>query len=96
MACGLPVVATTAGALPEVVEDGVTGILVPPADARALAEAMHKLMRDGELRRRMGQAGRQRILEKFSWRKAALQTEAVYQQVCQPSPVAASEPPAVS
>jgi glycosyltransferase involved in cell wall biosynthesis len=92
MACGLPVVATSGGALPEVVEDGVTGILVPPADARALAEAMDNLMRDAQLRQRMGQAGRERILEKFSWRKAALQTEAVYQQVCQPSPAAASEP----
>jgi glycosyltransferase involved in cell wall biosynthesis len=96
MACGLPVVATSGGALPEVVEDGVTGILVPPADARALAEAMDNLMRDAQLRRRMGKAGRQRILEKFSWRKAALQTEAVYQQVCQPSPAAASEPVAAS
>jgi glycosyltransferase involved in cell wall biosynthesis len=92
MACGLPVVATSGGALPEVVEDGVTGILVPPADARALADAMDNLMRDAQLRRRMGQAGRERILEKFSWRKAALQTEAVYQQVCQPSPAAASDP----
>jgi len=96
MACGLPVVATTGGALPEVVEDGVTGILVPPADPRALADAMDTFMRDAQLRRRMGQAGRQRILEKFSWRKAALQTEAVYQQVCEPSPAAASEPVAAS
>jgi glycosyltransferase involved in cell wall biosynthesis len=89
MACGLPVVATSGGALPEVVEDGVTGILVPPANARVLAEAMDNLMRDAQLRRRMGQAARERILEKFSWRKAALQTEAVYQQVCQPNPAAA-------
>jgi len=96
MACGLPVVATTGGALPEVVEDGVTGILVPPADAHALAEAMDTFMRDAQLRRRMGQAGRQRILEKFNWRKAALQTEAVYQQVCEPSPAPASEPVAAS
>ena len=96
MACGLPLVATSGGALPEVVEDGVTGILVPPGDARALAEAMDNLMRDAQLRRRMGQAGRQRILEKFSWRKTALQTEAVYRQVCQPSQAAASEPVAAS
>jgi glycosyltransferase involved in cell wall biosynthesis len=81
MACGLPVVATTGGALPEVVEDGVTGILVPPGDAPALAEAMRTLMGDAELRRRMGQAGRERVLEKFSWRKAALETEAVYREV---------------
>ena len=81
MACGLPVAATTGGALPEVVEDGVTGILVPPGDAPALAEAMRTLMGDTELRHRMGQAGRERVLEKFSWRKAALETEAVYREV---------------
>ena len=81
MACGLPVAATTGGALPEVVEDGVTGILVPPGDAPALAEAVRTLMGDAELRRRMGQAGRERVLEKFSWRKAALETEAVYREV---------------
>ena len=81
MACGLPVAATTGGALPEVVEDGVTGILVPPGDAPALAEAVRTLMGDADLRRRMGQAGRERVLERFSWRKAALQTEAVYREV---------------
>ena len=81
MACGLPVAATTGGALPEVVEDGVTGILVPPGDAPALAEAIRTLMSDPDLRRRMGQAGRERVLEKFSWRKAALETEAVYREV---------------
>ena len=80
MACGLPVAATTGGALPEVVEDGVTGILVPPGDAPALAEAIRTLMGDADLRRRMGQAGRERVLEKFSWRKAALETEAVYRE----------------
>ncbi len=81
MACCLPVAATSGGALPEVVEDGVTGILVPPGDAPALAQAIRTLMGDPELCRRMGQAGRERVLEKFSWRKAALETEAVYHEV---------------
>jgi glycosyltransferase involved in cell wall biosynthesis len=81
MACGLAVAATTGGALPEVVEDGVTGILVPPGDAPALAEAIQTLMGDADLRRRMGQAGRERVLEKFSWPRAALETEAVYREV---------------
>jgi glycosyltransferase involved in cell wall biosynthesis len=85
MACGLPVAATTGGALPEVVEDGVTGILVPPGDAPALADAIRTLMGDPELRRRMGQAGRERVLEKFSWRKTALATEAVYREVLRPA-----------
>ena len=92
MACGLPVSATTGGALPEVVEDGVTGILVPPGNAPALAEAMRTLMGDAELRRRMGQAGRERVLEKFSWRKAALETEAVYREVLGGGPASVSEP----
>jgi glycosyltransferase involved in cell wall biosynthesis len=88
MACGLPVAATTGGALPEVVEDGVTGILVPPGDAPALAEAIQTLMGDADLRLRMGQAGRERVLEKFTWRKAALETEAVYREVLSARPVA--------
>jgi len=96
MACGLPVLATTGGALPEVVEDGVTGILVPPGDAPALARAMRTLMSDAELRRRMGQAGRERVLEKFSWRKAALETEAVYHEVLGARPALVPETVAAS
>jgi glycosyltransferase involved in cell wall biosynthesis len=96
MACGLPVASTTGGALPEVVEDGVTGILVPPGDAPALAEAMRTLMGDPDLRRRMGQAGRERVLEKFSWRKAALETEAVYREVLGGRPASLPEPAAAS
>jgi len=96
MACGLPVVATTGGALPEVVEDGVTGILVPPGDAPALAQAIRMLMGDAELRHRMGQAGRERVLEKFSWRKAALETEAVYHEVLGARPASVPEAVAAS
>jgi glycosyltransferase involved in cell wall biosynthesis len=96
MACAVPLVATTGGALPEVVEDGVTGILVPPADSIALAEAIGSLMGNADLRRRMGQAGRERILEKFSWRKAALETEAVYREVLGESPATAPAAAATS
>jgi glycosyltransferase involved in cell wall biosynthesis len=81
MACGAPVVATTAGAFPEVIEDGVTGLLVPPANAAALAEAIARLMSDAALRRRMGEAGRARIEEHFTWRQTALRTVALYQEV---------------
>jgi len=96
MACGLPVAATTGGALPEVVEGGVTGILVPPGDAPALAEAIRTLLGDPDLRRRMGQAGRERVLERFSWRKAALQTEAVYREVLGGHRASVPEPAAAS
>lgn len=81
MACGLPVVATRAGALSEIVEDGVTGILVPPADSKALSEALRLLLADPELCRRMGDAGRQRVIENFTWRQTALRTVEVYEEV---------------
>jgi glycosyltransferase involved in cell wall biosynthesis len=81
MACGAPVVATTAGAFPEVIEDGVSGLLVPPRDAPALARAIERLLDDGGLRRELGQGGRRRIEERFSWRETALRTLALYQEV---------------
>ena len=81
MACGLPVVSTTAGALPEVVEDGRNGILVPPRDACALAGAIERLMKDDELRRAMGEEGRKRVERKFSWEQAARKTLEVYEEV---------------
>ncbi len=78
MACGVPVIATTAGAFPEVVEDGVTGRLVPPGDAQALAGAIEGLLADDSLRRRMGEAGRGRVEERFSWASVAARTAEVY------------------
>jgi glycosyltransferase involved in cell wall biosynthesis len=60
MSAGLPVVATAAGGVPEAVTDGVTGLLVPPGDPRALADALVTLARDGALRLRMGTAARER------------------------------------
>jgi glycosyltransferase involved in cell wall biosynthesis len=56
-----PVVATSVGGLPSVVEHGVTGLLVPPRDARALADALVMLLEDDELRHKMGAAGRNRL-----------------------------------
>jgi glycosyltransferase involved in cell wall biosynthesis len=92
MACGLPVVATSAGAFPEVVEDGVTGRLVPPADTRALAEAIRELLANPELRRSMGEAGRSRVEERFTWRQTALETLALYEEVAGASPRRAARP----
>lgn len=65
MAFGLPVIATTAGALPEVVVDGVTGVLVPPGDSRALGEAILHLLYSPDVRHRMGQAGADRVAARF-------------------------------
>lgn len=81
MACGLPVIATTAGALPEVVEDGKSGILVPPQDAHALAKAIEQLLNDEQLRRVMGEEGRKRVQTHFTWEQAAKKTLEVYQEV---------------
>ena len=66
LACGRPVVATAVGGLPSVVEDGVTGLLVPPEDPQALASAILQLLEDETARRRMGEAGPQRVRERFS------------------------------
>ena len=81
MACGVPVIATRAGALSEIIEDGVTGILVPPADADALSEALRLLLSDPELCRRMGQAGRERVLKNFTWRRTAERMAQAYEEV---------------
>jgi glycosyltransferase involved in cell wall biosynthesis len=72
MACGTPLVATTGGALPEVVgSDGETALLVPPADAGALAAAIGRLLHDADLSSRLSVAGRERVLSRFTWRAAA-------------------------
>jgi len=66
MAAGLPIVATAVDGIPELVEDGRTGWLVPPGDPAALAERLHVLLLDPEQRRAMGAAGRARAQEHFS------------------------------
>ena len=82
MCCKVPLVATRAGALPEVTgEDGEAGVLVPPADPVALAAAIRRLLGDEMLRKRMGEAGRQRVENKFTWREAARKTVEVYQEL---------------
>jgi glycosyltransferase involved in cell wall biosynthesis len=81
MACGTPVIATTAGAFPEVIEDGVSGILVAPGDSEALASVMERVLDDADLQRQLGREGRRRIVDRFSWRQTAVQTLALYQEV---------------
>ena len=81
MACEVPVIATTAGGLPEVVKEGETGILVPPQDPHALAGAIKRLLEDEPLRRRMGNNGRTRVERCFSWEVATRQVLQVYEEV---------------
>jgi glycogen synthase len=78
MASGLPVVASRAGALPGIVEEGVTGLLVPPGDSGALAGAILRLMRDPGMRRQMGQAGRERVLARYTPARVARETLGLY------------------
>lgn len=65
MACGLPVVATDVGAVREVVEDGVTGFVVPPLDTGKIAQATLKLLKNPDLRQYMGKVARQRAVEHY-------------------------------
>ncbi|VVB51535.1 Trehalose synthase [uncultured archaeon] len=65
MSAGTPVVASNAGGIPDVVEDGVEGLLVAPGDVDALAEALDKVLSDGKLREKMGAAGQKKIASQF-------------------------------
>jgi alpha-maltose-1-phosphate synthase len=78
MACEAPVVASAVGGILEVVEDGKTGLLVPPAQPAALAQAITRVLGNADLARDMGRAGRRRVEEKFSWASVAERTEQVY------------------
>src|SRR5437016_13747921 len=64
---GTPVIASRVGGIPDIVEYGVSGLLVPPGDADALAAAVGRLRDDPALARRLGGAGRRRLQEEFSW-----------------------------
>jgi glycosyltransferase involved in cell wall biosynthesis len=81
MAFGRPVVATAAGGIPEAVEDGVTGRVVPVRDPVALARALLDVLRDPEARRAMGDAGRQRFLARFTADRMAEETLRVYAEL---------------
>ncbi|MEU6821407.1 glycosyltransferase family 4 protein [Streptomyces atriruber] len=81
MATGTPLLATTGGAIPEVAgPDGETCLAVPPGDAGALAHGLNRLLGDGELRARLGAAGRARVLAKFTWAQAAKGTADRYRE----------------
>ena len=81
MAAGLPVVATRVGGVPEVVIDGVTGLLVPPRDPEALSAAILTLLQDPDLRHRMGEAGQRRVRNHFSVDQMIQKTEALYERL---------------
>jgi glycosyltransferase involved in cell wall biosynthesis len=79
LAHGRAVVATPVGGIPRLVEEGVTGLLVPPGDAQALRAAIGRLLADKDLRRRVGEAGRSRVTELCSWPRVVDETLAAYE-----------------
>jgi glycosyltransferase involved in cell wall biosynthesis len=81
MAAGLPVVATRVGGLPDLVREGQTGLLVPPRDANALADAVRKLLDTPELRERLGAAGRERQRTEFDFARFVERIEDLYRTI---------------
>jgi glycosyltransferase involved in cell wall biosynthesis len=81
MCCRAPVISTTAGALPEIVGDA--GILVPPADTRALVEAISGLLDNPDKRVHLAEMGHRRVIGMFNWKNTAMQTAEVYDEAIQ-------------
>ena len=67
LACGTPVIGTKAGSLPEIVEDGVSGFLVPPNDPAELRERIDHVLAHPSEAKAMGKRGRETVLERFTW-----------------------------
>lgn len=81
MACGLPIVASHVGGIPDVVEDGESGLLVPPEDAPALVGALNRLLADSDLRRGMGQKARERVVSDYSLKAVTTRHLELYREV---------------
>lgn len=81
MAMKVPVIATTVGGLPESIDNGKTGILFPPKDVESLSNAIRYLIENPEIRKRMGEAGRKRVEERFSIENNVRKTEELYSDI---------------
>ena len=86
MAAERPVVASAVGPIPEVVVHGETGLLVPPGDPDALADAMVRVLTDRPLAERLGRAGRRRVKNSFRVDQMVAQTESLYRELLERSP----------
>ncbi|MFI4967239.1 MAG: glycosyltransferase [Gammaproteobacteria bacterium] len=81
MAAGVPVVATRVGGTPEVIQDGEHGLLTPPGDPQAIADAIHTVLGDPALAARLGANGRRRVMEEFSFEAVVRRTEELYREL---------------
>jgi L-malate glycosyltransferase len=81
MACEKPVIVSDVGGLPEVVENKITGLVVPPANSEKLADAMEKLVKDEQLRVRLGKQGRQRVEKLYNWKNNLDSMIRIYEEI---------------
>lgn len=81
MACGVPVISTQTSSIPEIIEDGISGLLVPWEDAKALAEAMVEFLHDPQKAHEIGRAGRRRVEKSFAWDVILPQWEALFKRI---------------
>lgn len=93
MSCGVPVVTTDCGGMREAVSDGVEGFVVPVRDPESMAEALGRLINDPELRRRMGEAARQRVLQEFTLERQIDQWMELFESVLAEKAGRAAEAP---
>lgn len=89
-ACGNPVIVSNVGGLPEVVENEVSGIVVPCRDVEAIASALVRLVTNPDLRRQMGTAGRKRVLERYDWRASVESMLQIYRSLIRQNGLSAS------
>jgi glycosyltransferase involved in cell wall biosynthesis len=81
MAAGLPTIASSVGGNSELVEDGITGLLVPPEDSAAISTALLRLLRDPELSRKMAERGRKVAVENYSFERLIREVDALYTEL---------------
>lgn len=87
MAAGKPIIATHVGGIPDIVQDGVNGLLVEPGDAGAAASAINRILSDRGLAKRLGQAGKALVREKYQWSQIAGQVASLYAELLSPEKV---------